>query len=208
VALLARVRALAGSAGIVVILLVVAFLAGRKTSTKAPLSTVPKQVMPSSFELVKELNAHAGRLLTLLGLLAAATTFSLGSGAIRDVLAANQPGPRNVAIFVVIALLAMNLLQGFLLTAGALDPAVPVDAQKETEWAQLLESKHYMSFLASWTALVGLMCLGAAWYLSGTDTALLPVHVLLPISLGLLTLTPAVRQGRRMFSMVRTWRAH
>jgi hypothetical protein len=42
---------------------------------------------PLDFDVVKELNSHVGRVATLLGLLIAATTFSLGSSSIREPLA-------------------------------------------------------------------------------------------------------------------------
>src|SRR5262249_14529407 len=53
---------------------------------RSPPSETPEWKPPPEVELIQELNGHAGRLATLLGLIVAALALSMSDGAIKDAL--------------------------------------------------------------------------------------------------------------------------
>jgi len=153
---------------------------------------------PPLFELVKELNAHAGRLLTLLGLLVTATAFSLSNGLIRDALVSGHQ-PQSGATNIVLILLALNLMIGFFAVAAALQPPVPMDVTSEADWTQLVTDKHDNNLDTTWAAFVGIGCLGSAWFLASPDVPSTPpiLQIGLPIVFACFTVLPHLRSLKR-----------
>lgn len=76
------------------------------------------------FDVLKEVNAHAGRLATFLGLVVGATTFSLKSGALRDAVTAADR--QHVSVYAMLALVALALGRAVLFALRALDPPLPL----------------------------------------------------------------------------------
>jgi hypothetical protein len=94
---------------------------------------------PSYFDVVKEMNAHVGRLATLFGLLVAGTTFTLANGPIHETL--NAPSP---AITFQLFLLAFDLVFGGVSVLAAMDPAVPIYLADEAAWTRLIIQKRHL----------------------------------------------------------------
>jgi len=164
-------------------------------SSKPVKAAAPEEWKPPPlFEVVKELNAHAGRLLTSLALLLTATAFSLSNGQIRDVLPATDRVPQRTSTIILLLLLATNLIAGFMSINAALQPPVPIDVTSEAGWAQLVISKRGDSIAATWCALIGAGCLATAWFLVDLDPPSLPIlHIGLPIALAWATVNVHVQ---------------
>jgi hypothetical protein len=88
---------------------------------------------PSLFEVVKEQNAHARGLLAGLGLVSAASTFSVANGAVHDALMAADKGFTYGMAVIALILLALNLMLGFLSASSVMEPAIPIDINSEPE---------------------------------------------------------------------------
>lgn len=140
VALLARVRTTLGTTGVAVMLLLIAYLAGRRGGTKAPVSPVAQQVTPSSFALVQELNAHAGRLATLLTVVVVVTSFSLVNGPIHDALVSFDPSAHGF-LYGALFLLGWCLFGGIVAVLGAMNHALPLSTDDEQQWRDLIARK-------------------------------------------------------------------
>ena len=140
VALLARVRTTLGTTGVAVMLLLIAYLAGRRGGTKAPVSPVAQQVTPSSFALVQELNAHADRLATLLTVVVVVTSFSLVNGPIHDALVSFDPSAHGF-LYGALFLLGWCLFGGIVAVLGAMNPALPLSTDDEQQWRDLIARK-------------------------------------------------------------------
>ncbi len=115
---------------------------------------------PSAFDLVKEMNAHAGRLATFLTLFLTATTFTIGLGPVHEALY-QTPDSSYVLLIGMLGLLGWNLSIGLISVLTAMHPAVePVQASRQS-WESLLEEKHrccqraFTAFEASVMALIG-----------------------------------------------------
>jgi hypothetical protein len=116
----------------------------RHGETPGALSDAKPFEEPSLFDLTKELNAHARRLSTLLGLLMAATSLTLSNEAVRSRLVARIPAwsewaaVRFLGIYLVLALIG---------TVGSLQPAFPVPIDDEDRCASLVVVKQGLTDL-------------------------------------------------------------
>jgi hypothetical protein len=151
-------------AGIAVMLLVIAYLAGRRGGTKAPASSavVAEQVIPSSFDLIKELNAHAGRLATLLTIVVVVTSFSLANGPIHDALVAFDPSAHGF-LYGALVLLAFCVFGGVVAVLGAMNPALPLSPDDEQQWRDLIARKRSQNAEAAIDISGSLLSLLWAW---------------------------------------------
>jgi len=115
---------------------------------------------PPVFDLVKEMNGHAGRPATFLTLFLAATIFSVGNGPVHEALY-QTPDLSYVLLIVMLCLLVWDLSIGLISVLVAMEPAVePIQASRQS-WESLLETKHrnceraFNAFSASVMALIG-----------------------------------------------------
>lgn len=117
---------------------------------------------PSAFDLVKEMNAQAGRLATFLGLLLASTTFSVGNGPVHEALYQTHD-VSYLLLIIMLCLLAWDLSIGFLSVLLAMDPAVESIQASRQSWESLLEVKHRYCQRAFNASIASAMALGGAW---------------------------------------------
>jgi hypothetical protein len=101
-----------------------------------PAALSPELDWRALFDVVKELNAHAGRLATLIGLLLAASTFSLTNGLIHDAIASVNV-ERYSLLYGCLAALGLNLFGSLTSVLRALDPVVPTRLSDPNAWAAL-----------------------------------------------------------------------
>src|SRR5438270_558840 len=116
---------------------------------------------PPEFEIVKELNAHAGRIATSLAFLLAAGSISIANGAIRDIL--SRPAGTLQPVSVSLALSGMSLIAGIMFLAFAFEPAVPLNLKDISAWCRLLERKRRYSEIALGAVVSSVFGLLAAW---------------------------------------------
>jgi hypothetical protein len=91
----------------------------------SPPSETPEWKPPPEFELIKELNGHAGRLATLLGLVVAALALSMSNGPIKDALTGFDLSA-HAFVYGALLLAGLCIYSGAISAINALDPAAPV----------------------------------------------------------------------------------
>jgi hypothetical protein len=103
----------------------------------------------SEVDIVKELNTQASRIGTIVGILLAATTFTVGTsnGPIRDLLLSGFQNIGNIRIvpFVVLVFAVMALgwylIQATIVVLAGMDPAIPNDEASRKAWHELIQRK-------------------------------------------------------------------
>jgi hypothetical protein len=91
----------------------------------SPPSETPEWKPPPEFELIKELNGHAGRLATLLGLVVAALALSMSNGPIKDALTGFDLSA-HAFVYGALLLAGLCIYSGAISVINALDPAAAV----------------------------------------------------------------------------------
>src|SRR5690349_18305756 len=86
--------------------------------------------VPSGFDVVKELNAHAGRLASVLGFLVAGTSFTFTNGAVRDALA--LPSQGRLPVYLALAWLGLSLFGATAYVLAAMHPPLPRYMREQT----------------------------------------------------------------------------
>jgi hypothetical protein len=122
---------------------------------------------PSDFEVVKELNANAGRLATALGFLPAAASNSLSTGPLHfaDTTISAAPGLKSDGVYAALALVGVGLLFSVTALGSAMQPTIPDRPQEHVRWTDLIARKTALSEAADY--LIFGCCVGliAAWSL-------------------------------------------
>src|SRR5439155_15956241 len=94
--------------------------------------------LPALVDNVKEMNAHAGRLATVLAFVLTATSFSLTAGPVHDALVAPFD-LKNALVYVALIVLASGFTWGAVAAVMALQPAIPREHAETTHaWRDLL----------------------------------------------------------------------
>jgi hypothetical protein len=101
--------------------------AGANGMTAQPPGSKAEWKPPPEFDVIKELNGHAGRLATLLGLVVAASALSLSNDPIKDTLVKFDLSAHPV-VYGALALAGLCLFIGLISVIRALDPAASVAA--------------------------------------------------------------------------------
>jgi hypothetical protein len=175
------------------------------TMPSTPSPTTEEWKPPSDFDIVKEYNAHAGRLATMFGLLVAATSLSLATGAIHDRVGTGDS--RYWPVYVALAVLGANLAFGALAIVGAIEPAVPDDIKEKQSWIELSAKKRSECLQSARAFLGGLAALAAAWAWSYSET--LPAIVVLGVGCVVFAfsmLVLVIRAGvGRPFLLMQVW---
>jgi hypothetical protein len=113
--------------------------------------TQPKHFEPPPyFDLVKELNGHAGRLASLLAFVVAVLVFSTANGPIHDQIAANALGTETLVVLLITAVL---IFLGAASVGIAMHPPVAYDRNNEQEWARLVTRKQGQTTVAALSVL-------------------------------------------------------
>jgi hypothetical protein len=186
VGILARVRIALSGVGIGLVFLV-AYCAGRQDRTKSPVSFVTDQVTPTNFDLLKELNAHVGRLATVLAIVVAATSFTLANGPIRDALSSFNVATHG-HVYGMLLLLGATLWIGTQSVMGAMTPALPLVRDDEKHWTDLVARRTTQSMQAAVSVSFSASCLLLAWifsYLPLLASGELAIAVLSAVGMGL-----------------------
>jgi hypothetical protein len=79
---------------------------------------------PPEFDLIKELNGHAARLATLLGLVVAAVAFSLGNGPLKDSLTSFDLSA-HAFVYGALVVVGLCVFFGGASVLNVLTPAIP-----------------------------------------------------------------------------------
>jgi hypothetical protein len=119
---------------------------------------------PSNFELLKELNAHAGRICTLVGFLLATISLSLATGPIHDAI--SSPSTEYKPIYFALEYLGLNMLivvQGLI---HALQPSIPEHFQDDGAYHALVLQKQTIYKRISPLLGSAVILLSAAWVLA------------------------------------------
>jgi hypothetical protein len=128
--------------------------------TDPPSSELPKD--PAPWELVKELNAHAGRLATLLGLLLTATSLTIATGPIHDAIGAADISAHGV-LYALLIMLGISLLALSRSVIVVLEPPLPIPKDGEYDWSGLIAKKRQESSSAAALAGVTVWALLLVW---------------------------------------------
>jgi len=148
---------------VIVIAAAVGYFCGRKGTTNTPakpvqaLSAALPNNVPSSFDIVKELNTHAGRLATVLAFVLAATTFSLSIGPVHDTIS-------RIPVELALSVLGVSLGVAAITMISLLESPVPPDLDNSLLWGQLIARKKTEISQVVIAILTGIVSLIAAWF--------------------------------------------
>jgi hypothetical protein len=175
----------------VTLCILVAYLIRRRNGRQGQIRP-ETQISPSFFELIKEQNAHAGRLSVLAGALITVLTFSLTNGPLHDLLfSPSSPALAWIAGCAATAVDALNLILAVLAFLPAIEPAVLKPTASEREWSGLLSTK-----LSATRAIVAALGSSVAALICAWLTAIMgrrvDEDVVTQILLGILLLITAV----------------
>ncbi len=131
---------------------------------------------PALFDVVKELNAHAGRLATLLGLIVAASSFSLTNGPIHDALL-QLDFDKHALLYGCVVSVAMDLFGGAMSVLYAMDPALPATLISVDRWQTLIKEKTRRCARAKFAVITSLIGLFAAWSVVYSDYEFWPCGI-------------------------------
>jgi hypothetical protein len=198
-------RGLSSSVGrlIAALLLAVVIIASRVPEVPAPVASQKPPpsdwLRPSPFDIVKEQNAHAGRLATLLGIVLAAISVTLANGPVHDAIV--KPSSAHGLLYFALFALAVGLFDGAITVGQAMEPPVTSHIANDEAWATLVERKRNRSLEASFDVVLCLAALVAVWASAFTDTGpYWPIGLLSivgPIILLLLRVFRPLLGGRR-----------
>lgn len=166
---------------------------------------------PPEFDLIKELNGHAGRLGTLLGLVVAASALSLSNGPIKDALT-NFDLSAHAFLYGALIVVGTCIFIAFSAVANALDPATPIlqlgqraGDIDEHEWVKLVIWKQHWTIQAAGFVLSTMLALLLAWLLAYTainfswmDPTMSAIAVLVTAGSGLWVMSNAANGVREI----------
>src|SRR2546423_2730500 len=115
---------------------------------------------PSDFDVVKELNAHTGRLATALGIAFASGSLSLGNGPIHDALATTRT--EYWPVYVALIFYALDLAASGFFLLNAMEPPLPQNAS----WKDCINTKQSSGAVAAYLLLAAFLAIGLAWVLA------------------------------------------
>jgi len=124
--------------------------------------------MPTPFDALKELNAHAGRVATLLGLLLAATSLSLANGPVHDAVVLFNPSAHGF-MYGLLIVLGFTLYGGVLGVTAAMNNALPMAMDDEQQWTELVVRKRLQVSQALWITWASVSALMAVWVVAYVD---------------------------------------